>query len=119
MDAPKPATEEQAEESLPPLRSVHTSNFPHLLEQLGISLVITTYQAGKVVFLRADQGRLNTHFRDMQAPMGLALHDNRLAVGGPWTTLGPSQKTPDPRPLYPLAVSAKMPIPSLQKGRLI
>jgi uncharacterized protein (TIGR03032 family) len=67
-----------------PLRSVHTANFPALLDELGISLVVTTYQAGKLVFLRPDQGKLNTHFRDMPAPMGLALHENRLAIGGPW-----------------------------------
>jgi uncharacterized protein (TIGR03032 family) len=85
MEPARPASEEKPAEQPAPLRSVHTSNFPHLLNELGISLAVTTYQAGKVVFLRADQGRLNTHFRDMQAPMGLALHDNRLAVGGPWT----------------------------------
>ncbi len=33
----------------PPLRSVHTTNFPALLDQLGISLLVTTYQAGKLV----------------------------------------------------------------------
>jgi len=68
-----------------PLRSVHTSNFPGLLDQLGISLVVTTYQAGKVVLLRADGGLLNTHFRDLPAPMGVALRGNRLAIGGPWS----------------------------------
>ena len=30
-------------------RSVHTTNFPSLLERLGISLLVTTYQAGKLV----------------------------------------------------------------------
>ncbi|HLN28088.1 MAG TPA: TIGR03032 family protein [Gemmataceae bacterium] len=68
-----------------PLRSVHTSNFPELLDQIGISLVVTTYQAGKVVLLRADGGLLNTHFRDLPAPMGVALRGNRLAIGGPWS----------------------------------
>jgi hypothetical protein len=31
---------------LPPLRSVHTSNFGPLLGELGLSLLVTTYQAG-------------------------------------------------------------------------
>jgi uncharacterized protein (TIGR03032 family) len=66
-----------------PLRSVHTSNFPELLDHLGISLLVTTYQAGKLVLLRAECGVLNTHFRDLPAPMGVALHGHRLAVGGP------------------------------------
>jgi uncharacterized protein (TIGR03032 family) len=65
----------------PPLRSVHTTNFPALLDQLGISLLLTTYQAGKLVVLRADQDHVNTHFRDLRKPMGLAVAGDRLAVG--------------------------------------
>ena len=41
--------------------------FPPLLEQLGISVLVTTYQAGKLVVLRADGGVLNTHFRGFPA----------------------------------------------------
>ena len=37
----------------PPLRSVHTASFGPLLEHLDISLLVTTYQAGKLVLLRA------------------------------------------------------------------
>ena len=37
-----------------PLRSLHTSNLPEMLEQLGISLLVTTYQAGKLVMLRPE-----------------------------------------------------------------
>ena len=65
----------------PPLRSVHTTNFPALLDQLGISLLVTTYQAGKLVVLRADQDHVNTHFRNLIKPMGLAVAGDRLAVG--------------------------------------
>ena len=31
--------------------------------------------------LRADGGVLNTHFRGFNAPMGLAIADDRLAIG--------------------------------------
>jgi uncharacterized protein (TIGR03032 family) len=65
----------------PPLRSVHTSTFPALLDELHISLLVTTYQAGKLVMLRADGGTLNTHFRGFQKPMGLAVDGDRLAIG--------------------------------------
>ena len=65
-----------------PLRSVYTSNLPEILAQLGISLVVTTYQAGKVVLIRNDGGTINTHFRTFQKPMGLAVHENRLTIGG-------------------------------------
>jgi uncharacterized protein (TIGR03032 family) len=64
-----------------PLRAVHTANFPGLLRRLGASLLVTTYQAGKLVMVRDEGDHLNTHFRGFQAPMGLALDGGRLAVG--------------------------------------
>jgi uncharacterized protein (TIGR03032 family) len=64
-----------------PLRAVHTANFPGLLRRLGASLAVTTYQAGKLVMVRDEGDRLNTHFRGFPAPMGLALEGGRLAVG--------------------------------------
>jgi uncharacterized protein (TIGR03032 family) len=63
------------------LRSVHTTSFPALLEQLGASVLVSTYQAGKLVVVRADGGRLNTHFRTFQLPMGLAGDGSRLTIG--------------------------------------
>jgi uncharacterized protein (TIGR03032 family) len=56
---------------------------PALLRQLGASLLVTTYQAGKLVMVRNEGDHLNTHFRSFQSPMGLALTDGgrRLAVG--------------------------------------
>ena len=63
------------------LRAVHTPNFPGLLRRLGASLLVTTYQAGKLVMVRDEGDHLNTHFRTFQAPMGLALHGDRLAIG--------------------------------------
>ena len=67
--------------ALQPLRSKHTSNFPGLLDELGISVLVTTYQAGKLVLLRSNGEQVNTHFRDFQRPMGLAADRTRLAVG--------------------------------------
>jgi uncharacterized protein (TIGR03032 family) len=64
-----------------PLRAVHTANFPALLRRLGASLLVTTYQAGKLVMVRDEGDHLNAHFRSFPAPMGLALHGNRLAIG--------------------------------------
>ena len=63
------------------LASVHTANFPALLAQLGASVLVTTYQAGKLVVLRPDGGVLNTHYRTFARPMGLAADRNRLALG--------------------------------------
>src|SRR3974377_1870739 len=64
-----------------PLRAVHTPNFPALLRQLGASLLVTTSQAGKLVVVRDEGDHLNTHFRVLQAPMGMALTGDRLAIG--------------------------------------
>ncbi|WP_228060388.1 MULTISPECIES: TIGR03032 family protein [unclassified Coleofasciculus] len=64
-----------------PMRSVHTTNFPQILTQLGISLVVSTYQAGKLIVLRADGEHINTHFRLFRKPMGLAADRGRIAIG--------------------------------------
>ncbi len=52
-----------------------------MLEQLGITLLVSTYQAGKLVLLRAENGVLNTHFRMFEKPMGLAVEPHRFAIG--------------------------------------
>jgi uncharacterized protein (TIGR03032 family) len=64
-----------------PLRSSATSSLAEILDGLGSSVVVSTYQSGKLVTLRAHDGRLNTHFRDLESPMGIAHDGNRLAVG--------------------------------------
>jgi hypothetical protein len=78
-DSPKP--EPLAKLEPPPLRSVHTSNFSAILQELGSSVLVTTYQAGKLVILRPDGERLNSHFRGFREPMGLAVDGDRLALG--------------------------------------
>lgn len=64
-----------------PLQSVHTTSLPEVLDQLNISVLISTYQAGKLIVVRSEGGSVNTHFRNFQVPMGLALRGNRLAIG--------------------------------------
>jgi uncharacterized protein (TIGR03032 family) len=64
-----------------PLRSVFTQSFPQLLERLGSSLLVSTYQTGRLICARADGGVLNTHFRMFQRPMGLAVAPGRIAIG--------------------------------------
>jgi uncharacterized protein (TIGR03032 family) len=64
-----------------PLRSVHTTSLPQLLEQAGISFLVSTYQAGYLILARADGEVLNTHFRYYDTPMGLAMERGRLAIG--------------------------------------
>ncbi|MCG8451225.1 MAG: TIGR03032 family protein [Pirellulales bacterium] len=83
-DDPVPSEAEDAQprpDELPPLRSVHTSSLPQIFSEGGFSLLVTTYQAGKLVILRNDHGVLNTHFRNFMKPMGLAVQGGKLAVG--------------------------------------
>src|SRR6266849_6535779 len=81
MSSPNSSPPVSAPDALPPLRSVHTPSFADILEHYGISVLVTTYQAGKLVVLRADRGVVNTHFRSFAKPMGLAVQGNRLAIG--------------------------------------
>jgi uncharacterized protein (TIGR03032 family) len=63
------------------LASVHTATFCELLRSLHCSLALSTYQAGKLVLLRADGNVVNTHFRNFNRPMGIAVDRERLAIG--------------------------------------
>ncbi|HKB01476.1 MAG TPA: TIGR03032 family protein [Gemmataceae bacterium] len=63
------------------LRSVHTTTLPDILQRAGLSLLVSTYQAGKLIVVRADGDVVNTHFRNFDTPMGVAHDRGRLAVG--------------------------------------
>ena len=65
----------------PDFRSVHSTSMPALLDALGGSLAVTTYQSGRLIFLRRQGEVLNTHFRSFPSPMGLALGGPGLALG--------------------------------------
>jgi len=64
-----------------PLRSVYTQTFPEFLNRLSSSMLVSTYQTGKLICARYDGGQLNTHFRDFPRPMGLAVAPGRIAIG--------------------------------------
>lgn len=64
-----------------PFASQHTPTFPALLNHLGVSVLASTYQAGQMIILRAQNEVLNTHFCGLDKPMGIAAHKERLAVG--------------------------------------
>ncbi|HEV7767804.1 MAG TPA: TIGR03032 family protein [Thermoanaerobaculia bacterium] len=62
-------------------RSVYTASFPALLEQIKSSLLISTYQSGRLIMARAVDGKLNTHFRAFASPMGIALSSQMMTMG--------------------------------------
>src|SRR3984957_5876599 len=80
---PAPVSSRNGTADAGPLHAAHTANFPALLRQLGASLLVTTYQAGKLVMVRDEGDHLNTPYRGFPSPMGLALADggSKLALG--------------------------------------
>src|SRR6516225_10417861 len=58
-----------------------SDSFVALLKQLGVSLLVTTYQANKLLVVREAQGGLSTLVRTFDQPMGLAVDGRRLALG--------------------------------------
>ena len=67
--------------NLKPFHCVYTPNIPELLQQLNCSIVLSTYQAGKVILISATehQGLIQLP-RDFLKPMGVAVHKRRMAI---------------------------------------
>jgi len=65
----------------PDFSSVHTNTFHQLLERGKLSVVATTYQAGKLIIVRRQGDQVNTHFRLFRKPMGMAGRRNGFAIG--------------------------------------
>lgn len=66
---------------LPPLACSYTPGFSNVLHQLKSSIAISTYQAGKVIFISAKNDNELIQFpRSFPKAMGIALHDNKLAI---------------------------------------
>lgn len=58
-----------------------TDSFVTLLHDLGASLVVSTYQANKLLVVRTCGQGLSTLVRTFDRPMGLALDQKRLVLG--------------------------------------
>lgn len=64
------------------VRYEHSKDFPSILAQLGVSLLVSTYQAGKVLVIGAGAGGgLSITFHNFEQPMGMAVGPSGLAIG--------------------------------------
>jgi uncharacterized protein (TIGR03032 family) len=63
-----------------PLSSVYSAGFAHAIERLEGSLVVSSRTAHKLICVRFDGTRLNTHFRNLDRPAGVAATRDRITV---------------------------------------
>jgi uncharacterized protein (TIGR03032 family) len=63
------------------VRHEYTPTLPPLLARLGVSLLVSTYQAGKVVAVGVEQGELTLSYHNFERAMGLAVKSDCIAVG--------------------------------------
>jgi uncharacterized protein (TIGR03032 family) len=67
--------------ALRPVHYEHTGNLAAVLQQLGVSLLVSTYQAGKVLAVGTHQNAVVFSFHNFEQAMGMAVGPRRLAVG--------------------------------------
>ena len=73
--AEQPAPDEEA-----PFRYFYTDAFPPLLEACHATLLVSTYQAGKLCVFRSEGGRLTMLPRTFDKAMGIAATTHRMAI---------------------------------------
>jgi hypothetical protein len=63
------------------VRYEHSQGLPELLEQLELSVLLSTYQAGRVVSVGSHRGELRLGFSHFDQAMGLCRTASGIAVG--------------------------------------
>ena len=63
------------------IRHEYTPSLPALLSQLGVSLLVSTYQAGKVAAVGVAENELTLSYHNFERAMGLAVSPGAIAVG--------------------------------------
>jgi hypothetical protein len=62
------------------VRHEYTRSLPPLLGQLGVSLLVSTYQAGKVAAVGVAAGELTLSYHNFERAMGMAVKADAIAV---------------------------------------
>jgi uncharacterized protein (TIGR03032 family) len=67
---------------LPPFSCSYSPQLPELLLQLNCTIALTTYQAGKIVFIgpNPDKERLFSLPRTFEKPMGIAVQNDKMLI---------------------------------------
>ena len=66
----------------PPFTSTYTPGLHDLLKKINCSLVLSTYQAGKIIFISPskEEDKLITLPRSFDRPMGVTIKNNKMAI---------------------------------------
>jgi uncharacterized protein (TIGR03032 family) len=87
VEAPRASADARARpperSGAPPTREIrheYTRSLPPLLSQLGVSLLVSTYQAGKVAAVGVAAGELTLSYHNFERAMGLAVKPDAIAV---------------------------------------
>ena len=59
----------------------HSPHLPGILSDLGVCLIVSTYQAGKLAVFRSRDDQLSLLLRNFEHAMGVVPHRDRIAVG--------------------------------------
>lgn len=78
---PSPVTPTRTQTEEHPFSSTPSPNLGNVLQQLRISVAVSTYQSNQVLFLRSRGTQLNTHFVSFPRPMGMVTDGHRLFLG--------------------------------------
>ncbi len=79
--SPPEATQQEAPPAAEIPKAQQTAGLGRIFEEAGISLLISTYEAGKLVVARSEGGELNALYRNANRPMGIAVGDRQVALG--------------------------------------
>ena len=66
--------------SLPPFSCTHTQDLPELLGELNCSLLLSTYQADKLIVVSSNGEKLTQLPRTFDTPMGVAIEGDHMSV---------------------------------------
>jgi len=64
-----------------PVNYTYTPVLVDILQHLQTSFVVSTYQAGKVLVIGAQSGQLAISILDYDRPMGVAIGQDKIAIG--------------------------------------
>jgi uncharacterized protein (TIGR03032 family) len=61
--------------------SLHSDNLPALLQELNISLALTSFRSDRIMLVRSEVSAIDVLYQEIPRPMGLAVSHDRLVLG--------------------------------------